>query len=173
MFESRVVSKVGSGKNAVRMMLVGLLVAGAAVVGQSASAEGHGRHGMGGGMGGAMSERMLDGLNATDAQKVRIKQIMQAASEEMKGPREAARALRAKSLEIFTAPVVNAAAAEEVRKQMVAQHDMRSKVMLRAMLDASRELTPEQRAQLGERMKERSARMQERMQRHHGDGARK
>ena len=173
MFESRVMSRAGSAKNAVRMMLVGLLVAGAAVVGQSASAEGHGRHGMGGGMGGGMSERMLDGLNATDAQKVRIKQIMQAAGDELKGQREAGRALRTKSLEIFTAPVVNAAAAEEVRKQMVAQHDVRSKVMLKAMLEASRELTPEQRAQLGERMKARSARMQERMQRHHGDAERK
>ena len=168
MFESRVMSRAGSAKNAVRMMLVGLLVAGAAVVGQSASAEGHGRHGMGGGM----SERMLDGLNATDAQKVRIKQIMQAAGDELKGQREAGRELRTKSLEIFTAPVVNAAAAEEVRKQTVAQHDLRSKVMLKAMLEASRELTPEQRAQLGERMKARSARTQERMQRHHGDAAR-
>jgi len=50
---------------------------------------------------------------------------------------------------------------------MLAQHDQASKRVLQAMLDASKVLTPEQRAKLGERMKQRRAAMQERMERRH------
>lgn len=164
----------------VRLMLVGLLVAGAAAVSVPAwsqGAEGHGGHGMGGhhgmhrgGMGGGMmlGGRMLDAVNATEAQRTQIRQIMQQAMADLKGQRETARTLRERSMQIFAAPTVDAAAAESVRQQMVAQHDASSRRMLQAMLDASRVLTPEQRAKLAERMKERSARMQERMQRHQG-----
>ena len=66
---------------------------------------------------------------------------------------------------VFTAPTVDANAAEQVRQQMLAQHDAASKRMTAAMVEASRVLSPEQRAKLAERVKERQARMQERMQR--------
>ena len=70
------------------------------------------------------------------------------------------------------APNVDAGAAEALRQQMLAQHDQASKRVLQAMLDVSKVLTPEQRAQLGERMKRRAAMMHERKQRmqpeHHG-----
>jgi Spy/CpxP family protein refolding chaperone len=46
-----------------------------------------------------------------------------------------------------------------------AQYDQTSRRMLQAMLDASRVLTPEQRAKLGERFKQRDAQRQERRQR--------
>jgi Spy/CpxP family protein refolding chaperone len=108
---------------------------------------------------------MLDGLNATDAQRAQVKQIAQAAASDLKGQREAGRALREKSLELFSAPTVDAAAAESVRQQMLAQHDTASRRMLQAMLDISRVLTPEQRAKIGEQMKQRSEMMRERMQR--------
>ena len=129
-----------------------------------------GHEGHGGMMGspeqaGRMLDHMLDGLNATDAQRTQIKQIAQAAAADMKTQRDAGRALREKSLQIFAAPNVDAAAAESVRQQMSAQHDQASKRMLQAMLDASRVLTPEQRAKLGERMKQREAQMNDRMQR--------
>lgn len=165
----------------VRLMLVGLLVAGAAAVSLPAwsqPSEGHGggyrmgghhgmhRGGMGGGM--QMGGRMLDAVKATEAQRTQIRQIMEQARADLKGERDTARALRERSMQIFAAPSVDVAAAESVRQQMVAQHDASSRRMLQAMLDASRVLTPEQRATLAERMKERSARMQERMQRHHG-----
>ena len=114
---------------------------------------------------GRMLDHMLDGLNASDAQRSQIKQIAQAAAADMKAQHDAGRALREKSLQIFAAPNVDAAAAESVRQQMSAQHDQASKRMLQAMLDASRVLTPEQRAKLGERMKQREAQMNDRMQR--------
>lgn len=111
-------------------------------------------------------DHMLDGLNATDAQRAQIKQIMQAAATDLKAQRESGRALRERAMQIFTAPTVDAAAAESVRLQMLQQHDQASKRMLQAMLDTSRVLTPEQRTKLGERMKQRADMMRERMQRH-------
>jgi Spy/CpxP family protein refolding chaperone len=60
---------------------------------------------------------------------------------------------------------VDAGAAEALRQQMLTQHDQASKRVLQAMLDVSKVLTPEQRAKIGERMKQRQTIMQERMQR--------
>jgi periplasmic protein CpxP/Spy len=130
--------------------------------------------GHGGGHGGMMGspERMgrgldhlLDGLNASDAQRAQIKQIAQAAATDMKAQREAGRTLREKAMAIFAAPNVDAAAAESVRQQIQALHDQGSRRTLQAMLDASKVLTPEQRAKLGERMKQREAQRHDRMQR--------
>jgi periplasmic protein CpxP/Spy len=134
---------------------------------------GHGMHG-GGMMGnpermGRMMDHMLDGLNATDTQRSQIKQIAQAAGTDMKAQHDANRALHEKALQIFAAPNVDAAAAEQVRQQLLAQHDQMSKRTLQAMLDASKVLTPEQRAALGERMKQRNATMRDRMKRMMGE----
>ena len=159
----------------VRMMLLGMLVAATAswAVTSWAQPVSWGRHhqegAMGGGMGGPMAgrmlDRMLDGVNATDEQRAQIKQIGQAAAADLQSQRQAARELRQRSLEIFTTPNVDAGAAESVREQLMALHDQTSKRMLQAMVDSSRVLTPEQRAQIGERMKERAARHQERLER--------
>ncbi|MCW5666634.1 MAG: Spy/CpxP family protein refolding chaperone [Piscinibacter sp.] len=121
-----------------------------------------GGHGM---MAGRGVDHMLDGLNATDAQRSQIKQIMQAAAADLRAQRQNGQALREKAMQVFAAPNVDAAAAESVRQQMLAQHDQASKRMLQAMLDASQVLTPEQRAKLGERMKQRADIMRERQQR--------
>lgn len=121
-----------------------------------------GGHGM---MAGRGVDRMLDGLNATDAQRSQIKQIMQAAAADLRAQRQNGQALREKAMRVFAAPNVDASAAESVRQQMLAQHDQASKRMLQAMLDASKVLTPEQRAKLGERMKQRADVMRERMER--------
>jgi periplasmic protein CpxP/Spy len=171
-----------------RMVVTGLLALAASVAvpawGQGfAGGPGMGGPGMGGqhwggpGMGGhgmmmgnpehigRMADRMLDGLNATEAQRTQIKQIAQAAAADMKTQHEAGRALREKGLGILTAPTVDAAAAEALRQQMLAQHDQASKRMLQAMLDIGKVLTPEQRAKVGERMKQRGEMMRDRMQR--------
>ena len=110
-------------------------------------------------------DHMLDGLSATDAQRSQIKQIAMAAAADLRAQREAGKGLRERSLQIFTAPNVDAAAAESVRQQLQSQHDQASRRTLQAMLDVSRVLTPDQRAKLGERMKQRGAAMQERMER--------
>jgi len=169
---------------AVRWMTVGALlvaVASAAVNVQAQGMGGMAHHG--GGMGGPMMfggsperlgrgiDHMLDGLGATDAQRSQIKQIAMAAAADLKAQHEAGVSLRDKGMQLFAAPTVDAAAAESLRQQMLAQHDQASKRMLQAMLDISKVLTPEQRAKFGERMKQRHAAMQERMQREHRERA--
>lgn len=158
--------------------VLSLTLLGAACAEQGHSEQG-GRMAMGGMHGGAfmgnpermgrMLDHMLDGLNATDAQRSQIKQIAQAAGTDLKAQQESGRALREKATQLFTAPVVDAGAAEQVRQQMVTEHDQMSKRTLQAMLDASNVLTPEQRAKLGDRMKHRSDTMRERMKRMMGE----
>ena len=110
-------------------------------------------------------DHMLDGLNASDAQRSQIKQIVQAAATDLRAQHDAAQGLREKTMQVFAAPNVDAAAAESLRQQMLQQHDQASRRMLQAMLDVSKVLTPEQRAKLGERMKQRADTMRERRQR--------
>jgi periplasmic protein CpxP/Spy len=165
-------AKAQPNQRGMRFVLLSMLVAVSATVAMSAWAQPmrHGQGGPGGGMmlGGSPErvargvDRMLDGLNATDAQRAQVKQIAQAAATDMKAQHEATRALREKSREIFAAPTVDAAAAESVRQQLVVKHDEKSRRMLQAMLDVSRVLTPEQRAKMAERMKQRAEHRHER-----------
>ncbi len=161
----------------VRVLMFGTLMAVLATWAMASWAQpmgGHGgHHEMGGGMmmGGSpermarMIDRMLDGLNATDAQRGQIKQIVQVAATDLKSQREAHRALRQQGMQIFTAPNVDANAAETLRQQMLAQHDQVSRRMTQAMVDISRVLTPEQKAKIAEHLKQRAAKMEERHQR--------
>lgn len=171
----------------VRKIVIATVVALAAGVGVAAWADGRGGgcggHGMGGAgmmsgggpgmMGGSarMTDRMLDGLDATEAQRTQIRQITQAAAAEMKTQFEAGRALREQGLAIFSAPTVDAVAAESLRQQMLAQHDQMSKRMTETMVAVANVLTPEQRAKFAERMKTRGDERRDRMQRHQGASA--
>ncbi|MEO8836225.1 MAG: Spy/CpxP family protein refolding chaperone [Caldimonas sp.] len=129
-----------------------------------------GRHEMGGAMMfrgppervGRRVDVMLDGLNATDAQRTQIKQIAVATATDLKAQSQSGRALRQRAMQAFTAPTVDAAAVEQVRQQMLQQHDQMSRRVTQAMLDVARVLTPEQRTRLGERMRDRQARMEDR-----------
>jgi Spy/CpxP family protein refolding chaperone len=112
-------------------------------------------------------DRMLDGLGATDAQRSQIKQIAVAAATDLKAQAEAGRGLRQRAMQAFTAPTVDAAAIEQVRQQMLQQHDQTSRRVTQAMLDVARVLTPEQRVRLGERIRDRQASMEDRMKRMH------
>jgi Spy/CpxP family protein refolding chaperone len=134
----------------------------------------HGMHDEGGGMTmfrgspERMSRRidgMLDGLGATDAQRSQIKQIAVQAAADLKTQMMAGKGLRQRGMQVLTAPTIDPAAAEQVRQQMLQQHDQMSRRVMQAMLDVAKVLTPEQRATIGERMRDRQARMEDRMQR--------
>lgn len=118
----------------------------------------------GGGMmmfGGPGMGRMLDQVNATADQRAQIEQIMKATRTELQAQHEAGRALREQALQVFTQPTVDAAAAESLRQQMLAQHDKASQRTMQAMLEVSRVLTAEQRQQLAEQMKKRAETMKQ------------
>lgn len=132
----------------------------------------HGKHGFA--LGGRHLERMLDKVDATPAQREQIRPLMAKAGADLKAMHEEARALHEQGLKLWAQPQIDAAAAERLRQQMLAQHDKVSKRMLQATLDVGQVLTPAQRAKMAERMQERMRkhqerheRMHERMQRHH------
>ena len=162
-------------RSSLRMMMAGVVIAlsGATALTAFAAGEGpethghhmHGGHAMGGGaFMGRLSDRMLDSVNATPEQRTQIRQITEAAIADLKAQRESGRALRQRSMELFKQPTVDANAAEVLRQEMMAQHDASSKRMLQAMLEVSRVLSPEQRAQLADTMVQRREAMQRRWQ---------
>lgn len=172
----------------IKRLVVGSVIALTAGIGVAAWADGRdggcGRHGMGGpgmmhdhggpGMfwgSGRGVDRMLDGLGVSEAQRAQIRQITQAAASDAKSRFDANRALRDKTLQLLTAPTVDAAAVESVRQQMLAQHDQMSQRMTQTMIAVANVLTPEQRAKFAERVKMRQDTMRERMQRHQGASA--
>jgi periplasmic protein CpxP/Spy len=176
MVEATTVKASGTdGARGIKRMALGLLMAVAGTLAVSAWAQpGHGGHRGGDGfagpgmfMGGPERigravDHMLDGLNATDAQRNQVKQIAQAAATDLKAQHQAARGLHEQGLALFTAPVVDARAVETLRQQRLAQHDQASKRVTQALLDISAVLTPEQRVKLGERIKQRAEHRHER-----------
>jgi Spy/CpxP family protein refolding chaperone len=115
-------------------------------------------------MEGRMGERMLDFVNATPEQRTQIKQIIDRNVAERQAQRAAHLALRDQARQLFTQPTVDAAAAEQLRQQMLQQHDQASRRMMQSMLEVSRILTPEQRKQMADHMAQRSEMMRRHMQ---------
>ncbi len=121
---------------------------------------GHDGAGMGMMMGGRGLERMLDSVNATAEQRSQIQAIAERAKADMQARREAGKGQRGQMMSLLAQPVVDAAAVEAQRAQMMQQHDQASRVMTQALLDVSRLLTPEQRKQLAERAAQRRSMME-------------
>jgi protein CpxP len=124
------------------------------------------RHGGDEMMMGGHIEHLLDMVDATDAQRAQIKQIMDAAKQDLKAQHSGGRSLHEQGMALFSAPNIDAAAIEALRVQISAQRETASKRMSQAMVEAARVLTPEQRAKLAERMKKMQARMQAGMAEH-------
>ena len=82
-------------------------------------------------------------------------EIIKAASADVRQQREASRGLREQAMTLFAQPTVDARAVETLRQQMVQQHDQSSRRWTQALLDASAVLTPDQRKQLADTMKQR------------------
>ena len=126
---------------------------------------GQGEHGEHGGMGmmpfGRHLDRVLTDVKATDAQRQQIKQITDKARADIQALHEQGKGLHERAMTLWTAPKLDAAAAEKLRQQMLAQHDQVSKRMTQAMLDVGNVLTPEQRAKAAQLMKERHGHMGE------------
>ncbi len=114
-------------------------------------------------------DRMLDSVQATEAQRTQIRQIAEGARRDLQAQRAAGGPLRDQALAAFAQPTVDAAQVEAVRRQMLAQHDASSQRMSQAMVQIAQVLTPEQRTQLAQRMKERQDRS--RGGHRHGPGA--
>jgi periplasmic protein CpxP/Spy len=152
-----------NGRTLLATLAVAIVVALAAGLGPAAMAQpldmapGQ-HHGMG--HGGKHVEHMLEAVNATPEQRAQVKQIMDAAHNDLKAQREAGQALRQQSMALLAQPTIDARAVEAVRQQMLAQHDASSKRMSQALVDAANVLTPTQRKTLAEMMAKRQAMLQ-------------
>jgi Spy/CpxP family protein refolding chaperone len=113
-----------------------------------------------------MQGRLLKEAGVTDAQRAQLKQIFEAAQNDLKGQRETGRQLHERMEALFTAPTVDANAVEQLRQQIAAQHEVASKRLTLAMIDASRVLTPEQRTKIAELKKQQREKMKLRMKDH-------
>jgi protein CpxP len=155
-----------------RLLVAAMLLAVLSAFALSASAQP--QPGGCGGMGGSpehvgrMVDRMLQGVDATDAQRTQIKQIAQAAAADLAAQRAAGRELHARSLQLLTQPTIDPSAIETVRQQMEQLHDQRSRRITQALVDAAGMLTPEQRVKLADHMKQRRD-MMERHRRERAD----
>lgn len=125
----------------------------------------HGRHAQSDGQGMVLSERMLDRVQATPEQKVRIREIMMAARKDLQAQRHEGKALREQGMKLLTQPDIDPKAVEDLRAQAMARHDAASKRMTQAMVDASQVLTPAQRQQIAQHVEQRRE-----MMRRHRDG---
>lgn len=113
------------------------------------------------------AERMVDRLlmgvdNVTAQQRSQLLSIGREALRDLAGQREAGHKLRERQRQLLVQPTVDAAALEQLRQQMLAQHDQMSRRRTQALLDASRVLSAEQRTQIARRMEARAERMHDR-----------
>lgn len=109
---------------------------------------GEGMHMIHGGM-----MRALDKVGATAAQKEQIKNIWQPVRPQLKALRDQHRGLHDQMRTALAGATVDAAAVEQLRKQMVQLFDKESQLTTQAFVASAQVLTPEQRKQLGEQMK--------------------
>ncbi len=110
-----------------------------------------------------MADRVLDRIQATPAQRSQVQQLLKGAADEARADREAGRELAQQAATLFAQPTVDANAAEALRQQMLVRADATSRRATQLMLELSRVLTPEQRAQLVEQGKQR----REKLEQHH------
>lgn len=108
---------------------------------------------------GGHMDHLLDAVNATDSQRSQIEAIFKAARQDLSAQRDTGRKLHEQMLTLYTATNVDAAAIEAVRVQISALHEVASKRLSQASIDAARVLTPEQRTKIADLIKKRQARM--------------
>lgn len=114
-------------------------------------------------LGGRMIERLLDRVKATDTQRGEVRRIAEAAQKDLRAQHEAARADHQALVGLLAKPEIDPAAVEAQRRKDLARHDAASKRLTQAMVDIAKVLTPAQRAQVAEEMRQRGERMAERM----------
>jgi Spy/CpxP family protein refolding chaperone len=105
-----------------------------------------------------MVKRMLERVDATEEQRAKVATIAKAAAGDLRGLRGRQQELRAKGIELLAAPAVDRNAIERLRAEQMKLADEASKRVSLALADTAEVLTPEQRAKMAERIKERHSR---------------
>ncbi|MEZ5739987.1 MAG: Spy/CpxP family protein refolding chaperone [Burkholderiaceae bacterium] len=104
---------------------------------------------------GYMVDKVFSRVDATDAQKARLQTIATAAWSDLAPLRTQLRDGRQKALELLGAAQIDRAGIEALRLEQAALLDNASRRVTSALTDMAEVLTPEQRAQMRERIAER------------------
>jgi Spy/CpxP family protein refolding chaperone len=94
---------------------------------------------------GPLLDRLLDEAQASPTQRAQAHQIFDAADTELRQDRGAERADRAQMAQLFSQPIVDAAAVETVRSRIEQRHNRESRRATQALLDVSLVLNAGQR----------------------------
>lgn len=100
-------------------------------------------------------EKLMDEVDATDAQQDKIWAIVDRTRSELRPVGREFRDSRGKVAELLAAPTIDKAAVEALRAERIAAVDAASKKAVAALVEAAEVLTPEQRAELAKELKER------------------
>jgi periplasmic protein CpxP/Spy len=145
------------------LALPALLLAGAGALGARAYAFGPGGHG-------DMSpeqmhrfverriDRVLDGVDATDDQRTRIKGTLGRLHPEMKALHEEKHKLRAAAHKALAADNLDAAEVERLRRELLKLADRGTGLVSRALVEVGTTLTPDQRREVLEHIERRHGR---------------
>lgn len=123
-----------------------------------AGGERMGHHGMMG-MPAPYVERMLEHAQATPEQKAAIRTVLERHRAQHRSLHEQGRALHQEALGLWAQPTLDEKAADRLRIRMNAHHQQMSAANMAMMLEVGRILTPEQRAQMAEQLRERHGKM--------------
>lgn len=98
-----------------------------------------------------MAKRALDAVGATSDQENRIHDIIASASTALVKEGVPTADMRKRLIDLLKAPTVDPAAIEALRAEMVRSVDARSKIVAGALVDASGQISAEQRTKLVDR----------------------
>jgi len=90
-------------------------------------------------------QRILDSVGATQAQRDQIRAIWAGLQPQLRAERAQHKTLRQQMVAALTAPTINAAEVERLRKLSMANADKISTLVARGMVASAQVLTPEQR----------------------------
>ncbi|HVV17183.1 MAG TPA: Spy/CpxP family protein refolding chaperone [Polyangia bacterium] len=99
------------------------------------------------GFGARRLEHLLDKVNATPAQRSQIEAIWNNLRPQMKANHEQHMGLHQQMAAAFTAPTINAAQIEQLRRQSMAIADKRSQLFTQGLVQTAEVLTQDQRKQ--------------------------
>jgi len=99
------------------------------------------------GFGARRLEHLLDRVNATPAQRSQIEGIWNSLRPQMKANHQQHMALHQQMAAAFTAPAVNAAQIEQLRRQSMSIADQRSQLFTQGLVQTAQVLTQDQRKQ--------------------------
>jgi Spy/CpxP family protein refolding chaperone len=94
---------------------------------------------------GPLLDSLLDEAQALPTQRAQAHQIFDAADAEVRGNRAAERSDREQMAQLFSRPMVDAAAFESVRSRIEQRHDREPRRAMQALLDVGLVLNPRQR----------------------------